>query len=523
MKTTNTTCRTFTLIAGVALLASGSACAQLAAPPNAAGSVIFQTNISGSAPFASGGYSVLMFSNTGATFSRLSITNNSFASGTYSYIPTGADGVFNFTDSKLGQFSADYTFTDQTDGDYSWNQTPSGGTQNGTFTFCSGPAPTALAGITFTGQEIDGAGEDVASFPIGVSLSFAATQVTTSGGAGNGAKPYSYALLNRSTGKIVIDNNPQDVLYAFFSASTTNWFAQHDQYGGWSVGTFTVQDSVPPSITITAPTPSQRWTNAVFSAAGKAGDNWGVSNVFYSVNNGVWAIATTTNNWTNWSAEVTLTPGTNTITACAVDRAGNQSSSVTRQIFYVLSAPITINIVGNGAVNGAVNGQLLPIGTNIILTATNGAGCRLTNWLVQVDGVTVLSTNKPAPFIMQSNLVLTATFMDVQKPVLTITAPGANQRWSNAVFMVAGKVTDNGAVGTVWYQLNTGGWNSASGWSNWTAGVTLNPGTNTVRAYAVDTSGNDSLTNSVELVYVLSAPLTVRTNGEGGIPPRITM
>ena len=65
--------------------------------------------------------------------------------------------------------------------------------------------------------------------------------------------------------------------------------------------------------------------------------------------------------------------------------------------------------------------------------------------------------------------------------------------------MVTGKAGDNVAVEMVYCSLNGSSWMAATtgnNWTNWTARMTLMPGTNTVRAYAVDTSGNFSPTNS---------------------------
>ena len=104
--------------------------------------------------------------------------------------------------------------------------------------------------------------------------------------------------------------------------------------------------------------------------------------------------------------------------------------------------------------------------------------------------------------------------LDVTPPMLTITSPTSGQRWSNVVFTVTGTATDNVAVASVFYSLNSTGWSNAvtgNGWTNWTAVVTLIPWTNTIAAYAVDTSGNVSATNTVSLVYVPSAILTVST------------
>jgi hypothetical protein len=90
-------------------------------------------------------------------------------------------------------------------------------------------------------------------------------------------------------------------------------------------------------------------------------------------------------------------------------------------------------------------------------------------------------------------------FNDTTRPTDQITAPTSNQQWTNGTFTVTGKASGNVAVGAVYYSLNGSGWTMATtsnNWTNWTANVMLKPGTNTVRAYAVDTSGNTSPINS---------------------------
>ena len=111
---------------------------------------------------------------------------------------------------------------------------------------------------------------------------------------------------------------------------------------------------------------------------------------------------------------------------------------------------------------------------------------------------------------MQSNLTLQANFVDTSKPTLSITNLTAGQRVSNAVFTVKGTASDNWQVSNVCCQINGLGWNAATNinnWTNWAAGVTLIPGTNVVQAYAVDTSGNVSTTNSVSFQYRGDQPI----------------
>jgi hypothetical protein len=114
---------------------------------------------------------------------------------------------------------------------------------------------------------------------------------------------------------------------------------------------------------------------------------------------------------------------------------------------------------------------------------------------------------------MAPNLALTASFVDVQRPTIAITAPIAGQRWSNSLFTITGKAGDNARVDQVFYRLNTRDWALASttnGWTNWTAEVALAGGTNIVWAFAQDTAGNMSLTNSVSFgLPLLSSSLSV--------------
>jgi len=59
--------------------------------------------------------------------------------------------------------------------------------------------------------------------------------------------------------------------------------------------------------------------------------------------------------------------------------------------------------------------------------------------------------------------------------------------------------------------MNGGIWATTTGWSNWTAQVTLSPGTNSFGAYAVDAAGNHSFTNHQNIVFVASpAPARVQ-------------
>lgn len=267
---------------------------------------------------------------------------------------------------------------------------------------------------------------------------------------------------------------------------------------------------VKPTLSFVHPTANERLTNAVLALTGKTKGKLPIALVFYQLNGTGWSPAQSANAWINWSANLVLTPGTNLVQAYAVDESGNVSATNTVKFYYILSAPLTVLTNGLGSVSPNENGHLLAIGEKYTLSARPGKGFAFSGWTGSVT-----NSSSKLSFLMESNLTFTANFVDVTRPVVTILTPRKNEQWSNAVFTATGKASDNVAVAGVFYQLNDGGWNpaqTANGWANWTATLALTPGMNLFQAYAVDNSGNLSLTNSVQLLYTPSTSRRVPRN-----------
>ena len=171
---------------------------------------------------------------------------------------------------------------------------------------------------------------------------------------------------------------------------------------------------------------------------------------------------------------------------------------------YVVSAILKVSTNGLGTLSPNDNGASLQIGKNYSITATPGSGIVFTNWTGGTNLPLAFITNGTTiQFLMVSNLMLQANFLDVTKPSLMITAPSAGQHMSNALAYVTGTASDNWKVAQVWCQLNSNAWDVASstnGWTNWTTVFRLVSGTNKINAYAVDLGGNLSTTGSVSVL-----------------------
>ncbi len=273
-----------------------------------------------------------------------------------------------------------------------------------------------------------------------------------------------------------------------------------------------------PVLTVVYPLAGQLITNLYSSLAtimGSATNDATVTNVWYQVNSGGWLAASGT---TNWSASFSPAYGvTNVIQAYAVNNFGYSSMTNTVRAKYLAGDVLTLATNGLGSITPNLNGDLLPLLTNYTLTATPASGFMFTNWTGSLT-----STVAALQFTMGTNLTFIANFLDTNKPTLSITNPVAGQRVSNAVFVVMGAVSDNWQVSNVVCQLNGGAWSNAApanGGSSWTATVNLIPGTNTAAAYAVDTSGNFSITSSVSFDFVATNQLQIRASGLGTVSP----
>src|SRR5258707_595975 len=358
--------------------------------------------------------------------------------------------------------------------------------------------------------------------------------------AGNQAAPVSetitYAILSQialsanGNGSISPNLNGQ-LLEVGKSYTVTALPASGNAFTNWTGGiaantavlTFVMQsnlsltanfiDVTKPTVAITSPLDGSRVTNGAVTVQGTASDNNGVAQVLVQLGSGPFQVATGT---ANWSASLALAPGPNTVVAKSVDTAGNQSAPVSETITYAILSQITLSANGNGSISPNLNGQLLEVGKSYTVTALPASGNAFTNWTGGIAANTAVLT-----FVMQSNLSLTANFIDVTKPTVAITSPLDGSRVTNGTVTVQGTASDNNGVAQVLVQLGSGPFQVATGTANWSASLALAPGPNTVVAKSVDTAGNQSAPVSETITYAILSQITLSANGNGSISPNL--
>jgi uncharacterized repeat protein (TIGR02543 family) len=354
---------------------------------------------------------------------------------------------------------------------------------------------------------------------------------TSNSASGTSANSYGYLLTNLNGELLPLGSNyvvkavPTNG-FAFTgwtgSASTTNPALSFTMTTNSSF-TANFRDVTPPTNVIANLVSGQQVSNNVFTVSGTASDNWEVAGVNYRINQSGWSNATGT---TAWTAALNLTANSNEFQAYAYDTAGNHSKTNTVWFKYVVSAQVQLGMTGLGTITPAYNSNTwLQVGLKYTLTAQATNGFSFTGWTGTWN-----TNNLALTFTVASNLAFTANFADVTPPTLSLTNPVNGQAFSTNKVTVLGNAGDNWQLVGVNYQLNSSGWTNATNWSatlnlttnHWSVHLTLAPGTNVVQAYAYDSAGNHSKTNTVTVDYGVSAPLTLVTNGSGTISASFT-
>lgn len=219
-----------------------------------------------------------------------------------------------------------------------------------------------------------------------------------------------------------------DTLAPAITKTTTLTIASNDPNEASFVITINAGDLVSPTTApvVTTPTNNQSISLANLGdsvvVSGTATDNFAVTDVEVSLNNGPWVsadLAKPGTPSTTFSLAVVPNAGVNTLRVRTEDAGGN-FSPITTRVFNVLR-PLEINIVGSGTVTPAATFLPSPknfvVGKVLTITGTPTAGNIFTGWTIgggytpQQIGVTPGALVKSTlTFTFRAGLTLTANF-----------------------------------------------------------------------------------------------------------------
>ena len=159
---------------------------------------------------------------------------------------------------------------------------------------------------------------------------------------------------NYSNAVLVIGNSYKVTAKAAKGFKFSNWLVSTNWLGGTTsikaalsftmASDLTLQatfvDVTKPVLKI-AKTLSKQTTNNII-VNGTASDNAQVAAVYYSLNGGGWLLATTANQFGNWSAALNLVPGANNLSVYAIDSSGNNSTTAKLKTTYTPPAAAAV-------------------------------------------------------------------------------------------------------------------------------------------------------------------------------------
>jgi hypothetical protein len=377
---------------------------------------------------------------------------------------------------------------------------------------------------------------------------FVGSSITLSNDA-QGLAPLTYQWLRNGTnltdgGDILGSLTSTLVISPVFFRDVGSYALLISNTWGALTGSVTVLTVRPPGVSISSPAPNARTNSPLFagSATNAPSTNANpaatqLTNVIFSITNlfngsnitGLAALTTGAGGASNWSFAVTPFPGSNILSVQSVDVSGNISPIVSRSFFYEVPARLTVLTAGSGAGTFTfTNGAMLNLGQGYSITA-RPASSVFSSWTS--GGIT--SFESTFPFIMQSNLVLTADFLARQSPAVFISSPTANARTSSSNFagtaqsspVLSGVNPNNVRLTNVVYWLsNAAAASVITGMAALTPGATVSnwsftanplPGANTLAVQCEDISGGLSPIVSRKFFYKVPALFTLLKAGTG--------
>ncbi len=243
----------------------------------------------------------------------------------------------------------------------------------------------------------------VAETNVLVLQSASATLLVTAAGTG----PFAYQWNFNGTNNITRATNANYAITNMTSDMAGTYQVTVTNLGGSTVTNILVTyvaDTNPPTIILTGA--GATFSNATLKVTGTATDNVAVSNVVFSLDQGVtFSNAVTTNKWTNFAITSTLTNvGTNTLIVKGVDVNGNWTAPSTNHPVYAPLYTVAITTSGTGTVSSNWTGKV-QWGKTYDATAKPGVNFVLVGWTGSI------TTNvADAGFSPTSNMTLTATF-----------------------------------------------------------------------------------------------------------------
>jgi hypothetical protein len=199
-----------------------------------------------------------------------------------------------------------------------------------------------------------------------------------------------------------------------------------------------------PTIGFTAPLRGAHINSSSLTVKGTTSGEVAVARVYYQMDDGGWQLAMSSDNWVHWRADVTMPKGNHVVEAFA--ESVLSTFSKTNSIAFTslaTSAPVVVEINGDGMVNPNLDGQFLQLGKSYSMTAIPAIGSVFAGWSGDVQTNATKLT-----FVMQSNLVLQANF----RPDLFFSGKGSY----NGLFQTADDVSPTN-TGLVALTLNSHG------------------------------------------------------------------